>query len=1170
VTRWHRQKCLCQFILLKMKRNHFIICALFVPLISFSQKEANNWYFGYRAAISFEDGSPTALFNSMMNADFGIATISDSLGILLFYTNGEHVYNRMHSQMPRGYGLLGAGGIGQTCIIIPRPSHRMEYYIFTVGMCTPGGVMPTVGLNYSKVNMNLDSGLGDIDPFFKNIELSASNLALQKITAVRHANNHDVWVIVRHLSEPINQYHSYLVTDAGISPTPIKSDCLSNIPTIWNIGNTGQLKISPDSRYLVSTNRKNYGGYEIGYFNNLTGEISLLFNFVPQDFYGEFWGVEFSSDSKYVYLTNWLTQSYNKILQYDLSLLPDKDLFLNSRVDVGKGGNASDLQMGPDGKIYVARKYEEYLGVINNPGAKGLACDYDSLGVYLGGRICYNGLPQFIQSYFLRFEFEGKCAGESFQFTPNFNPLPDSIHWDFGDPASGTANFSNDLSPAHIYQQGGTYTVTVFVRYPDGRQETAQREVIVSAIPSPYPGIDTIVCKGTNVQLQAVEGFDSYLWSTNQTSSFISVSDTGTYWVEAVNIDGCMGRDSVRVSWYPVPVIDSLIVSPTTCGNSTGAIRIVQLSGGSPPFQYRWIDNSGTVVSTTPDAYNLPVDNYSLWITDNNGCTLLLRQIDIQNIDSTLIIKDVLHENAYCNQSTGSIQVKVEEGLIDMLLYSINNGIDYYFNEGDFSNLIPGFYTIRVKDSAGCEAVYRYNPVEVESLKGLQVISSPSTPETDNDANGTISIIATGDSLTYYLEGTASDNPYYTGLVKGEYTIRVTDKHGCDSTFIVIVDRISGNTLHAIAGDTIVCEGLRVREPLLVNNFKDIQSFELNLSYNHLLLEAVGFDQANSQLLSGLQPMVYPGTGTIRIKWSGTTPITLPDNALLFDLIFQSRTSGFSHVDWVVNEDTATVFFDRFGNSVKVEPQRGSVEITPAPKIWSMFQPSVCQGSELMHSAFPTGGSGVSQVLWETPKGNSSGVLYSVPSAELADEGMYRVKVIDELNCMAIDSVEVKVIPLPEANFPAVNDTIKYSYEYLLAATPGYYLYLWNTGDESNSIRVTDEGQYSVIIKTEEGCADTSAVFMLNTLVNLLVPNAFTPNGDGLNDIFKPLFDLERVKQFSMVIYNKWGQRIFETTNPLQGWNGNNAPGDIYHWTITYSDLNNIPNKLWGSVVLIR
>jgi gliding motility-associated-like protein len=84
------------------------------------------------------------------------------------------------------------------------------------------------------------------------------------------------------------------------------------------------------------------------------------------------------------------------------------------------------------------------------------------------------------------------------------------------------------------------------------------------------------------------------------------------------------------------------------------------------------------------------------------------------------------------------------------------------------------------------------------------------------------------------------------------------------------------------------------------------------------------------------------------------------------------------------------------------------------------------------------------------------------------------------------------------------------------------------------------------------------------------VPNAFTPNGDGLNDTFRPVATGELIRQFSMVIYNRWGQMVFETSDYSGGWDGKNAPAGVYGWVISYSDYMGKLFKMKGGVTLIR
>jgi gliding motility-associated-like protein len=355
----------------------------------------------------------------------------------------------------------------------------------------------------------------------------------------------------------------------------------------------------------------------------------------------------------------------------------------------------------------------------------------------------------------------------------------------------------------------------------------------------------------------------------------------------------------------------------------------------------------------------------------------------------------------------------------------------------------------------------------------------------------------------------------------------------------------------------------------MVSNFKDITSFEVVISYNDVLVEATGVNNIHSELVSGLEPVNYPSAGVVRINWNGSDPVTLPDNTGLFDLVVQGKAPGLSTINWLV-ADNQTRFINHFGVEVPVKDSMGNVTIAPNPEIWGFYEEKVCEFSKLSQMAIPSGGTGTLAVIWDTPKGTFTGALYEVPSAGEEDSGLYSVKVIDQMNCIDNDTVQVTVVSNPQANLPSEGDTLFYSPPFQLMASPGYFMYVWNTGENANFINVTEDGEYTLIIKTEEGCADTSSVVMINGSVIIQVPNAFTPNNDGLNDTFRPVVDYERVRQFSMVIYNRWGQMIFETNNPAEGWDGKDAPEGVYSWVVSYSNQTGKGYQLKGVVTLIK
>src|SRR6476620_12123887 len=215
-----------------MKRNllTLLLCLLFN--YSFAQKQTNFWYFGTLAGLDFNSGVPVALTNSPVNTNEGTAVISDAAGNLLFYTDGMQVWDKTNTQMPNGSGLFGDISTTQSALIIPDPGNSNLFYIFTID--DEGG-----DLYYSVVNMTLNSGNGDVTT--KNVLLLSG--MTEKLTAVHHCNNHDIWVTAH--KNGTNTFASYLVTNAGIDP-PV----LSSTGTVHTDVH-GQMKFSTDGNRIA-------------------------------------------------------------------------------------------------------------------------------------------------------------------------------------------------------------------------------------------------------------------------------------------------------------------------------------------------------------------------------------------------------------------------------------------------------------------------------------------------------------------------------------------------------------------------------------------------------------------------------------------------------------------------------------------------------------------------------------------------------------------------------------------------------------------------------------------------------------------------------------------------------------------------------------------------------
>ncbi len=173
-------------------------------------KRTQNWYFGDKAGLSFVTDPPAVLTDGAMYALEGCATISDTTGNLLFYTNGQTVWNKNHQVMDNGTGLLGRASSTQAALIVPWPDNDSLFYIFT----THGRGLIQDGLRHSIVNINENNGLGKV--VAKNNLLV--DVVCEKLTATHHANGRDVWVLVHGF--PNDSFYAYLVTEyKDLSPS---------------------------------------------------------------------------------------------------------------------------------------------------------------------------------------------------------------------------------------------------------------------------------------------------------------------------------------------------------------------------------------------------------------------------------------------------------------------------------------------------------------------------------------------------------------------------------------------------------------------------------------------------------------------------------------------------------------------------------------------------------------------------------------------------------------------------------------------------------------------------------------------------------------------------------------------------------------------------------------
>jgi gliding motility-associated-like protein len=1168
-----------------------VLLALLLSTSLFAQREADNWIFGEWAGLNFTSGDPVPIFHQGNNAGFFGTVMSDSTGNLLFYSNGETVWNRNDDIMLNGSGLLPEHNAAfQNTVVFPKPGSLTQYYLFSVAhQYYPDG------LYYSVIDMTLDGGLGGVTSV-KNIKLEAAAMASSQIFALKNDNGSGYWVISRLYND--DRYVCFEVDETGIHPDPV----YSSHGIYREMGSAdGRIRVSPDKKYLITSYHTNdYTeppmGLEVCKFSKSTGFIDFQYMISRPDSLGGYcapWDCEISPDSKSLFV------SYNifisspsgwALCQYNMNLIEDSAAFYNSCTKVLDKGVQS-MQLSNDGRIYTSclesncdPPWSKFTSVINKPWESGPACDFDTCSIYLGGRDNSWRTINILLDYLYRFEWEADnyCQGTPVHFIPHFVPEPDSVEWFFDEFAPG--NYSNELSPTYTFQNAGIHEVEVDIWYPTGRFEHTSREIEIFATPKPDLGQDIIICEGTSLTLNANCVADLYSWSTGQFGSpEITISDSGTYWVRASFIEtGCTGSDTIHVGFYPAIIIDetNIIITPTTCNGETGSITGLTALG-SPPFAYRWRDLSEVEYGTDIDVSGLPAGQYYLTITDANGCETISDVYTIEDAGNLQVL-DVQLMQPHCFKDDGQIVVHAFSPSGSILEYSIDAGVIYQY-DSVFSGLFAMSYAVQVKDENGCSGFYLENPVLLEYIPGPQVQPPVVTDETDFLGNGTIEITATGSTpqIFYSINNGStyqSNNGTFNNLAAGTYICIVKDENDCDTTFIVEIQNTILTFLHAITGEGGHCLGNTAMVSVNVDNFNSVASFHLKLSYNADNLQCEGFTNVHPQLLDSLTGWVDQAAGIINLAWNSPSPVTFTQPETVAELVFTTKNPGQGELAWYTGT-TESYFTNSSGNPIPAEFSTGEVTIYDPPSIILSAAKTVCVGQSVSFMSIASGNQPPFTFQWTYPDGTITENDPLIFNVTLANAGDYTLVATDHVGCTDQKSIELLVSENPVASFHGT-DTLEMQAGDVLDAGAGLSSYHWNTGDSTESIVINTEGMYSVEIESPVGCLGSDSVYVKLTSeeipeFEIYVPNAFSPNDDGVNDVFRVVADGLSIVNCQLSIFDRWGGEVFSGEGISSGWDGKKAgkdcPGGVYVYKIVFSVDGVTGNQeRVGTVMLVR
>jgi gliding motility-associated-like protein len=661
-----------------IKNSLLIFFACFLAQYSLAQKQADWWYFGENAGLTFTSGVAQVVTDGTLQTSEGCSSMSDANGNLLFYTDGRFVYTATHTLMaPVSHSLGGNISTTQSALIIKKPGAANIYYIFTLPEEGNGG------FTYSELDMSLAGGNGSIT--VQNTVLKAGNVT-EKLSAVRHCNGNDIWVAIHELGS--NAFYTYSVSSAGVNTVAI----VSNVGRVHTDVH-GQMKFNNNGSRIACAvdtiaNPSPYAGkayLDLLSFDNSTGIVSNS-NALYVNNYQALYGLEFSQDNTKVYGTYYNLSGVNGdnwyLVQFDLSA-PN---ILSSAFVVHTviGGSANEqlraCQIARDGKIYVIEHPSPFISVINNPNLAGAACSYSDNAINVDPLMtstheCRLGLPGFMTSYFnSTFPAVTPCI---VQAVANFtNPTTicknDCINftdlstgsvtvWNWTFPG-GTPSVSSAQNPSTVcFGTPGTYTVKLVVS--NGATTDSAKKVVtvnnctVNATAN-FSHSDTVFCKNTCINFTDLSTGSITVWnwtfpgaspsiSAMQNPTSICYSAAGTYTAILLASNGSSTASAVHTVQVGGP---SVSAGPNyTYQINNAIVPGVTITASGNANTYVWSPTLALSNSTSPVTFANPTVTtvYTLTGTDANGCTQISTvQIYVDETCGDLFIPTAFSPNA--------------------------------------------------------------------------------------------------------------------------------------------------------------------------------------------------------------------------------------------------------------------------------------------------------------------------------------------------------------------------------------------------------------------------------------------------------------------------------------------------------------------------------------------
>lgn len=682
----------------------------------------------------------------------------------------------------------------------------------------------------------------------------------------------------------------------------------------------------------------------------------------------------------------------------------------------------------------------------------------------------------------------------------------------------------------------------------------------------------------------------TYKWSNGATTKDLSGLSEGKFTVDITDKNGCTYQASFDLV-SPMPLsIEEVVKNPTCEGNADGSISL-KISGGNAPYAYLWSNGS-----SQPTLQTLAAGTYKVKITDNTGCAVE-KEYTLKSQSELKLISFQKQDVSCFGINTGKIELNVT-GAAGSWQVLWSDGATSLNRD----NLAPGTYSVKIKDSY-CEISSAFQILgPSEALSVSSALQNPSC----SGGDGKITLDPKGGTAPYaYRWSNGAIAKDLSGLGQGKYSVTITDKNGCSiqkefeltSPAAITVEAnlkdpsCAGNSDGSIS---LTIAGGNAPFTYLWSN-GSTQSALQNVadgSYKVKVTDQTGcavekeFILKNQSQLTVTVMRVDPvscsggddgrivlnvtgAKGALTVKWEdGSTGLE------------RSNLKSGTYRVQISDESTCAI-----SNELKVEEQE---ELQA--RIQNTFEMD-CNLGQLKGKAWVeiVGGKAPYEIRWLNGDQKTNEIAFE-------QDGILKVRVTDALGCQVETQTQVK---FPDFNYQggarldfeirkiefSTDTTVLVDEEIMFESdiSPEFISWEWDFGDgqkstERNPIHVYKmAGTFEVVLTGMDvyGCSlkELNKVVVSLPEEMMVIPNAFSPNGDNLNDVFIP--KMKGIKDFSLQVFNVWGEKLYVGVGiEALGWDGTYkgqmVPAGNYIYRIDYTTVSGSKKTATGSVSLIR